>query len=265
MSINRHAAGKTAVVTGASGGIGIETSRRLAQEGYRLALIDYSDEAVAKAVETVREEFPETDLLGIPCDVTSEESVALASERLRTWTEEVQVAALVAGVLQEAAPVAELTAKEFDRVMATNLRGVFLASRALIPFLPQNSGASLVTIASWSGQLASAFFSAYCASKAGVIVFTQALAAELAPKGIRANSISPGNIATGMHTTALQIEAEQRGISFEEMKSIEWAKIPLGYAGSPKCIADAVAFLASSDASYITGTSLDVNGGVHFR
>ncbi|MFD1811655.1 SDR family NAD(P)-dependent oxidoreductase [Rhodococcus gannanensis] len=256
---------RVAVVTGAGGGIGEATSLRLAAEGYRLALLDYSDDAVARAQAAVAAEYPDADILGVRCDVADESSVAAAAEAIGTWTDKVHAVALVAGVLQQAHPVEELPLKEFDRVMDVNVRGVFLMTRALVPLIPANEGGSLTAIASWSGQLGSPFFTAYCASKAAVIVFMQSVASELAGRGIRANSVCPGNIATSMHTDALQVEAEQRGITFDEMKSIEWAKIPLGYAGPPSTIADAVAFLASERASYITGTALDVNGGVHFR
>ncbi|MDF3310627.1 SDR family NAD(P)-dependent oxidoreductase [Rhodococcus sp. T2V] len=256
---------RVAVITGAGGGIGAATSVRLAAEGYRLALLDYSDEAVAEAERVVRNEFPDTDILGVRCDVADESSVAAAAETIGGWTDKVHAVALVAGVLQQAYPVEELPLKEFDRVIDVNVRGVFLLTRALVPMIPAHDGGSLTAIASWSGQLGSPYFTAYCASKAAVIVFMQSVASELAGRGIRANSVCPGNIATSMHTDALQVEADQRGIAFDEMKSIEWAKIPLGYAGPPSTIADAVAFLSSDRASYITGTALDVNGGVHFR
>jgi 3-oxoacyl-[acyl-carrier protein] reductase len=87
----------------------------------------------------------------------------------------------------------------------------------------------------------------------------------LAKKGIRANAVAPGNIDTGLYRDALQVWADQQGVSFDELKNVEAAKIPLGYAGPPATIADAVAFLASERASYITGATLDVNGGVMFN
>ena len=108
------------------------------------------------------------------------------------------------------------------------------------------------------------FFSAYCASKAALISLTHSAAAELATDNIRVNSVAPGNIATSMHFTALREEAEKRGITFEEMKKIEWDKIPLGRAADPAEVVAAIAFLASADGTYLTGTTIDVNGGVLF-
>lgn len=145
-----------------------------------------------------------------------------------------------------------------------NLRGVFLMTKTFIPLLPNHEGANIVCIASWWGRSGHAYYSAYCTSKAGVISLVQCLAGELAEQGIRVNAVAPGNIDTPMHRNALETEASARGISFEEMKEIEWAKIPLGFAGAPENIADAVAFLSSENASYITGATLDVNGGVLF-
>ena len=121
-----------------------------------------------------------------------------------------------------------------------------------------------MTVSSWFGRSGHGFFSAYCASKAALISLTHSAAAELATDNIRVNSVAPGNIATSMHFTALREEAEKRGITFEEMKKIEWDKIPLGRAADPAEVVAAIAFLASADGTYLTGTTIDVNGGVLF-
>jgi NAD(P)-dependent dehydrogenase (short-subunit alcohol dehydrogenase family) len=150
-------------------------------------------------------------------------------------------------------------------VHGVNLRGVFLACRELAPLIPADAGGSIVTISSWWGQSGHPFYSAYCTSKAGVISLTQSLAAELAGSGIRVNSVAPGNIDTQMHREALRGEAAERGIGFDEMKDIEWAKIPLRVAGPPHSIVDAAFWLASDQSSYVTGATIDVNGGVLMR
>jgi NAD(P)-dependent dehydrogenase (short-subunit alcohol dehydrogenase family) len=168
-------------------------------------------------------------------------------------------------VLQEPATVVDLEIDEWDRVMAVNLKGTFLMTKAVVPYMMEQRRGRIVTIASWYGHSGHAFFSAYCTSKAGVIVLTQCLAAELSDYGVTVNTICPGNINTSMHQEALRGEAAERGISEEEMRRIEWDKIPLRKAGDPEDIADAVGFLASDQAKYITGASLDVNGGVLFR
>ena len=250
--------GKSVVIVGAAGGIGSATAQRFAAEGASLALFD-----MTPAVHDTLGGLSGVDGFADICDITDPEScragVTAAVERLGG----IDVVAVIAGALHPASPAADLPISDWDLMMDVNLKGPFLLTQAAIPQMRR--GGAIVTIGSWYGQSGHAFFSAYCASKAGLIVYTQCLADELAPAGIRANCVCPGNINTGMHRHALEAEAATRGVSFEEMRDIEWAKIPLGVAGPPECIADAVAFLASDDAGYITGASIDVNGGCKFR
>ncbi len=196
-------------------------------------------------------------------DITDDDNVNTLKADVSTAFGRLDALALVAGMVQTAAPVTELDPQHWRQVLDVNLTGPFLLSRALTPLLSREGG-TITMVSSWWGRSGHAFFSAYCASKAAVIVLVQALAEELAPH-IRVNTVCPGNIDTGMHRAALQSEAEKRGISFEEMKDIEWAKIPLKIAGPPAAIANAIVWLASPDASYVTGASLDVNGGVVFH
>jgi 3-oxoacyl-[acyl-carrier protein] reductase len=256
---------RTAVVIGGAGGIGLATASRLAEDGHRIALVDFAHGPLDAARAALLERFPDCTVTTSVADVSSVDSVAAAAEEIARDHGAVHALALVAGVLQEAGSVAMLPSKEWDRVHAVNLRGPFVCAQAFLPHMPDHAGAAIVTIASWWGRSGHALFSAYCSSKAGLISLTQCLADELAPRGIRANVICPGNVDTGMHRKALEEEAAQRGLTFEEMKDLEWAKIPLGYAGPPSAIADSVAFLLSERASYVTGASLDVNGGVLFH
>ncbi len=250
-------AGKAVLIAGAAGDIGTAVARRFAEEGADLALFDIGPKVKQLSGLT------DGDALIGEMDLTDEQSCNAAVATTVEQYGRIDVVAIIAGVNQEATPIDELSSVEWDRVMNVNLKGPFLLSRAVIPHL--STGGSMVTIGSWWGHAGHAYFSAYCSAKAGLIVFTQCLAEELAPKRSRANCICPGNIDTSMHTGALHAEAEQRGITFEEMKSIEWAKIPLGKAGDPVDIANAALFLSSDDAKYITGASIDVNGGVLFR
>ena len=254
-----------ALVTGASGGIGQATGRRFAEEGYRVIVADFDAASTERAVQSLRSAVPHADITSVVCDVTSEQSVTAAAASVRDGWGRVDALALIAGVLQEAASVTHQTVEVWDRMLNTNARGVFLCAKHFAPLIPNDAGGSVTAIASWSGRLGGPYFSAYCASKAAVIVFIQSLAHELADRGIRANTVSPGNIDTGMHRMALEVEARERGITFEQLRDIEWGKIPLRVAGPPRAVADAVIFLASDRASYITGESLDVNGGVHMR
>lgn len=256
---------RVVLITGASGGIGRVTATRFVSEGDRVVLADLDAESVAAVKRDLEQEFPGAELLALEVDQSSRESLVAAAESIREWAGRLDVIALVAGTVQaEGAPVLELDVEEWDRVHNTNLRGVFLASQVLVPLLPHNAGASVIAVASYWGRQAHPFYASYCTSKAGVISFVQVLASELAEVGIRVNAVAPGNIDTAMHRKALTDEAAERGISFEEMRDIEYAKIPLKTAGPPKAISDAIYFLSTDQASYMTGATMDVNGGVVF-
>jgi len=252
---------RVALVTGAAGGIGRATVQAFLDKGYQVAAVD--------AVDSVRQLPGELEGGGADrvnsfvTDITDDDNVNTLKADVSTAFGRLDALALVAGMVQTAAPVTELDPQHWRQVLDVNLTGPFLLSRALTPLL-SGEGGTITMVSSWWGRSGHAFFSAYCASKAAVIVLVQALAEELAPH-IRVNTVCPGNIDTGMHRAALQSEAEKRGISFEEMKDIEWAKIPLKIAGPPAAIANAIVWLASPDASYVTGASLDVNGGVVFH
>jgi len=256
---------RVVLLTGAAGGMGRVIARSYLDAGCSVILADLSADALDALAAELSDVYPGRSVWALPMDTSSVESVEAAAQRTRDLVPRVDVLALIAGVVQDAAPVASLSVEEWDRVHGVNLRGPFLAARSFIPLMPKHAGASIVAIASWWGRSGHPFYAAYCTSKAGVISLVQCLAAELAPDGIRANAVSPGNIDTSMHRAALESEAAERGISFEEMKAIEWAKIPLGIAGPPQSIADAVMFLSSDKSSYITGATLDVNGGVQFN
>jgi NAD(P)-dependent dehydrogenase (short-subunit alcohol dehydrogenase family) len=256
---------RTVVITGAGGGMGRETAARFLEAGDRVALLDVNPAALGSVAAGLRQSYAGSDVLEVPCDVADPAAVDAARRAVEGWSRQVDVLVLAAGILQKAAPITELAVEEWDRTQNVNLRGMFLMARSFIPLMPHHDGASIVTIASWYGRSGHALFSAYCASKAGVINLTQSIAAELAEYGIRANTVCPGNIDTQMHRKALAEEAEARSISFDEMKQTEWSKIPLGIAGPPASIVDAIEFLASAHASYVTGASIDVNGGVLFH
>lgn len=256
---------RVVLVTGATGGIGKVTATRFASEGDRVVLADLDQASVDRVKAEIEAEVRGADLLALTVDQSSVESLTSAAAAISEWAGRLDVIALVAGTVQaHGASVLELDVDEWDRVHNTNLRGVFLACQVLVPLLPHDAGASVIAVASYWGRQAHPFYASYCTSKAGVISFIQVLASELADVGIRVNAVAPGNIDTGMHRKALTDEAAERGISFEEMRDIEYAKIPLKKAGPPKAISDAIYFLSTDEASYMTGATMDVNGGVVF-
>jgi 3-oxoacyl-[acyl-carrier protein] reductase len=255
---------KVVIVAGAAQGMGLVTAEMFAREGARVVAIDASP-AVSASWMKVQQAVPGADGFAIQCDVTDGQACERATRATIDRYGKVDVLAFLAGVLQQANPVVDLPVEEWDRVMNVNVKGAMLMCRAVVPHMMAKHSGRVVTISSWYGHSGHALFSAYCASKAALKVFTQCLAAETAEYGITANCICPGNINTSMHQNALAAEAAKRGVTFEEMKSTEWAKIPLGKAGDPEEIARGLLFLASDDAAYITGASLDINGGVLFH
>lgn len=259
--MSQHA--PSVLITGAAGGVGRATARRFAQEGYRIILADLFQPAIDSFADQLKSEFPEVELLPLLMDQSSVESVQSAVEAVKEWAGELNILALIAGtVQQDSTRVVDLDIEEWDRVHSVNLRGVFISAKYFIPIIPRDGSGSVVAIASYFGRNGFPLYASYCTSKAGVISIIQTLAHECAEWSIRANAIAPGSINTPMHVKALEDEAAARGVTFEEMRDEYWSRIPLQKAADPSQIADAVYFLSSDQASYITGVTLDVNGGV---
>jgi NAD(P)-dependent dehydrogenase (short-subunit alcohol dehydrogenase family) len=257
--------GKTVMIAGAAKGIGKVTSDLFGAHGANLVLLDIEYPEVENVLSELRSKYTGIDGLAMKLDITRQEDCEKAAKSVHERFGKIDVAVITAGVLQEVSPVKDLPGEEWDRVMSVNLKGPFLLCKSVVPYMIEQQEGKIITIASWYGHSGHAYFSAYCSSKAGLIVFTQTLAAEMAEHNVTVNTICPGNIATEMHFNALKEEAQKRNISMEEMKKIEWDKIPLKKAGDPEEIGNAVLFLSSEKANYITGVSLDVNGGVLFR
>lgn len=253
---------RTAVLTGAAGGIGRATAERLANDGWSLVLVDRDDgvKEIARQMNMPGDQ----KVVGVAADITSPDQYGAIDEAVAEIGAPLKFLGLIAGVLQEVGSIETLDVDEWDRVFNINVRANFLLIKHFIPALRAADGASIVTISSWYGKSGHGFFGAYCASKASVISLTHTAADELARDKIRVNSVAPGNVATSMHFDALHEEAGKRNVTFEEMKDTEWGKIPLGRAAEPSEIAAVVSFLAGPDGAYLTGATIDVNGGCLF-
>ncbi len=253
---------KTGILTGAAGGIGRATAERLVSDGWSLVLVDQTD-AVAEVARQMKVGDGQK-VVGVAADITRPDQYGKIDAAVASIGAPLKFLGLVAGVLQKVGSIETLDIEEWDRVFNINLRANLLLMKHFIPALRAAKGASIVTVSSWYGKSGHGYFGAYCASKAGVISLTHTAAAELAGDNIRVNSVAPGNVATSMHLDALHEEAAKRNVSFEEVKKTEWDKIPLGRAAYPSEIASAISFLAGPDGSYLTGTTIDVNGGCLF-
>ena len=241
---------KVAIITGGSRGIGYSTADKFLGEGARVILTASSQASAEKAVERLKEKYPDAIIAGISPDLASLESVR---EAFRSATEKygcMDILVNNAGV-SESTPFMEYTEETFDKVMNLNVKGVFNATRAASEcMVARGKGVILSTssMVSISGQ-PSGF--AYPASKFAVNGLTVSLARELGPKGIRVNAVAPGFIATDM-TAALP----------EAVRTEMCKTIPEGRAGQPEDVANAVAFFAAEQSSYLTGQVLCVDGGM---
>jgi glucose 1-dehydrogenase len=236
---------RVTIVTGAARGLGRAIAERMAGEG---AVVVVADLDAAEAETTARE----IGASFVPVDVTERTSVqALVDEVVRAHG---RVDVLVANAgIAGGAPFLELTDERFDRVIAVNLRGVFLCDQIVgRQLVAQGTGGAIVNIASIVGLRANHTTAAYGAAKAGVISLTHSAAAALGPHGVRVNAIGPGYMATQM-TAGIRDDAELA-------RTITDATV-LGRFGEPSEIGDAAVFLASDEASYITGQVLYVDGG----
>jgi 3-oxoacyl-[acyl-carrier protein] reductase len=241
---------KIAVVTGASKGIGAGIAKRLASEGATV-VVNYasSKDSADRVVEDITKAGG--NAIAIPGSVTSEDDVARLFDQVRKAFGRIDVLVNNAG-LYAPAPLQNLTVAEFNRHFNTNVLGLLLATKAATALFPA-SGGSIVNIGSIVSTLAPADAAIYVGTKGAVDAITKSLAKEFAPRKIRVTGVNPGFVITeGTHAA---------GMAGGEFEAWAIANTPLGRAGRPADIAAAVAFLASDDASWITGESLVVSGG----
>ncbi|MFE3060266.1 3-oxoacyl-ACP reductase FabG [Nocardia sp. NPDC059239] len=244
---------RAAIVTGAARGIGAATAKRLAAEGFAVAVLDL-DEAACKTVVADIEAAGGT-ALAVGADVSDEDSVTAAVQRVATELGTPAVLVNNAGIIRDNM-LFKMTASDWDSVMNVHLRGAFLMSRAVQSYMTSAKWGRIISMSSTSA-LGNRGQANYSAAKAGLQGFTKTLAIELGKFGITVNAIAPGFIETEMTAAT----AERMGISFEDFRNAVVKQIPVGRAGKPDDIANAVAFLAGEGAGFITGQTLYVAGG----
>ena len=245
--------GKVALVTGAAAGIGAAVARRFAAEGASVAMTDVRTGQGAALSEALNADGQRTCF--VPLDVVSESQWAAAVARTTEAFGGPTVLVNNAGIYARRL-IGETSAGEWDRMMEVNAKGVFLGVKAVVPAMRAAGGGSIVNLSSVAGLLGSGYSSDYNASKGAVRILTKCAAIQHAKDNIRCNSVHPAPIDTDMGWEALP-EGEIREQRLRE--------IPLARVGTPEEVANAVLFLASDEASYITGSELVVDGGFTAR
>lgn len=247
--------GKVALVTGAGSGMGLATAEAFAEAGAAVALVDYNEETVKKAAETLTHAGHKA--IAIRCDVSDDGHVAAMVERTLDELGGLDAAFNNAGVMSHVAPTADSTREEWDRVVGINLRGVWSCMKHELRHMERRSGGAIVNCSSIGGMTGNPGIASYIASKHGVIGLTRTAALEYAIKGIRVNAVCPGPIDTPIARAVVSWNEEKLAALVND--------VPMRRLGKVEEVASAVLWLCGPGAGYVTGHSLVVDGGVTAR
>jgi len=249
-------AGKVALVTGAGSGIGEAIAMLFAQEGARVAVVDVD---LTSAERVVRAAPGETDTLALEADVSRVEDVQAMVERVVDRFGRIDVLCNNAGI-GVAAVCHETTEEDWDRVLAVDLKGVFLGCKYTIPHMLAAGGGVICNTSSVAGQVGVLNRAAYCAAKAGVLGLTKSIAIDYADKGIRCNAVLPATVDSPWIGKIISQQPDP-----DAQRKLMEARQPLGRMGRPVEIALAALYLCSDDSAFITGTGLVIDGGLTAR
>ena len=260
LSSSCHLNGSIAVVTGAAQGLGLGIVEKLARSGATAIIADLQEATARVEAEKLRTQGLSVDAAYL--DVTDSTAVRTFFTDLVAQHGHLDILVNNAGVGQKVDPIVETTDQEWDRVISATLTSAFYCSRAAGGIMEDQESGCIVNISSINGQNPAALVGAYNVAKAGIISLTQTLAIELAAYSVRVNAICPGPVYTDFHKLNMAQRCQTLNITEEEMIERIRSAIPLGRWGEPIDIAQAVAFLCSAAASWITGEVLRVSGGL---
>jgi len=244
--------GKRVLISGGSSGIGLATAHRFLDEGSRVFLAGLDQREVDSALAGLR---PGGEVSGLACDVSLEGDVARMVAAAHRALGGIDVLINNAGTARRD-PFLAIAAGDWDRIVAVNLRGMFLVAQAVSRHMAERGGGVIINMSSTNGLAGEEDYAHYNASKGGVLLLTKTMAVELGNHGIRVNALCPGYIRTPLNEA---MSASAGGTEFESAYARE--RIPLGRAGEAEEVAAAYAFLASDDASFIHGAALVIDGG----
>jgi NAD(P)-dependent dehydrogenase (short-subunit alcohol dehydrogenase family) len=246
--------GKVVVLTGAVGGIGSSTARRFVKEGAHVALLDQD----APGLEILRQELG-ASAFSCPCDVSQEPSMAGAVQAVLKRYQRIDIGVLNAGISGKRVPLEKTDAETFDRIVGVNARGVFLGLKHLFPTMQGQGGGSIVVTASTESLRGNAGLAPYVASKHAVLGLVRTAALEWARHNIRVNCVNPGPVDTEMMRA---VERNMIAAGARDVREKNTAKIPMQRYATAEEVANCIAFLASEESAYTTGTTLLLDGGV---
>jgi 3-oxoacyl-[acyl-carrier protein] reductase len=238
---------RVAIVTGSAQGLGRAMVERLASDGVKVVITDVNEEKINLAVNELTAKG--YDVFGAKCDVTNREEIRTLGEKVIEKYGKLDIIVNNAGITKDSS-FKKMTDAQWDAVLNVDLKSIFLVTQELVKYLEANGYGRIVNISSLAGMMGNFGQANYSAAKAGVVGLTKTLSIELGKKNITVNAIAPGFINT-----------EMTKVIPEDRKKVMIAEIPVGRPGEPEEIAAVVAFLASDEAGFVSGTVINVNGG----
>lgn len=248
--------GRKALVTGGGGGIGRAISLRLAAEGCSVGVLDLNAESAERTAAEIRETGREA--CAAAADVGEKEAVHAALDRITSQLGGADILVNNAGILRLGTLV-DMDERDWADTFRVNVDGTFWVTRKILPGMLERGSGCVINVSSWMGKKGVANYGAYCASKFALVALTQSLALEVASKGIRVNAVCPGIIVETAMRSASDAASAERGLP---RAADRVGTIPLGRLGLPDDVSRIVAFLASDEAAYMTGQSINVTGGL---
>ena len=249
---------KVVVLTGAASGIGRATAFLFAKEGAIQVLSDIDMDGLNETFEKLEEAKSKTTIMKV--DVRNSQEVKIMIDKTIEMHGKIDVLVANAGVVR-VGPVESFSDDDYDLLIDVNLKGTHYTCKHAIPYFKKQKYGSIITLASVAAHIGQVAHANYCSTKAGILGYTRALALDLAPYNVRVNSVSPGATDTPMLQSDVAKQAEDRGLSYEQVKREFEQEGVLGRWAKPEEIAKGILFLASDDSSYITGSDLRIDGG----